>query len=179
MWSPGRKAIDGWAVCIFGYSVSHRLFFGQLVSFRRVTTTRTRQKDPLGPFLTPCSPKPSGIIAFGSIQLPGTRTRAPICGTCIPQFSAILKRVARQRSVAASGLRAEVFLEFPLLVLVGVGVRRRGSFDRNVRPDFRELGVDLQPLAVRLVLAVRLDRIDRAFRFADATINALVRMDDE
>src|SRR5690606_37676552 len=74
---------------------------------------------------------------------------------------------------------AEVFLEFPLLVLEGVGVRRRGSFDRNVRPDFRELGVDLQPLAVRLVLAVRLDRIDRAFRFADATINALVRMDDE
>jgi hypothetical protein len=40
---------------------------------------------------------------------------------------------------------------------------------------FEILGVDLQPLAVRLVLAVRLDRVDRAFRFADAAIDALVR----
>src|SRR5690606_31760044 len=55
----------------------------------------------------------------------------------------------------------------------------RRALDRDVRPDLRVFGIDHQPLAVRLVLGVRLDGVDRAFRFADAAVDALVRRDDE
>ena len=42
-----------------------------------------------------------------------------------------------------------------------------------------EAGVDLKPFAVGLVLGVGLDGVDRAFRLADAAVDAFVGRDDE
>ena len=56
---------------------------------------------------------------------------------------------------------------------------RRGRFlDRNIWPDFRVFRIQRQPF-LKPRLGVRLDRIDRAFRLADAAIDAFVRVDDE
>src|SRR6266849_4231151 len=51
-------------------------------------------------------------------------------------------------------------------------------FDRNIWPDFRVFRIERQPF-LKPRLGVRLDRVDRAFRHADPTIDAFVRVDDE
>ena len=49
---------------------------------------------------------------------------------------------------------------------------------RDVRPDLSILGIDLEPF-FEAGLGVRLDRIDRAFRFANTAIDAFIRVNDE
>jgi hypothetical protein len=67
------------------------------------------------------------------------------------------------------------FVGFPLPFL---GVGRGFFFRRDVGPDFCEICVDTQPL-LGAGLSVGLDRIHRAFGFADAAIDAFVRVDHE
>ena len=76
-----------------------------------------------------------------------------------------------------AGLVAEVFLELARLALEVGGVRRRFTLEGDVRPDLGELGVDLQPFAVGLVLGVGLDRVDRAGFYAPTAIDALEEAD--
>jgi len=64
------------------------------------------------------------------------------------------------------------------LVLPVIGVCRRLALPGYVRPQRRIGAVLFQPVG-RLVVAVRHDRLDRTLRLAYATIDALVRMDDQ
>jgi hypothetical protein len=59
-----------------------------------------------------------------------------------------------------------------------LSIGRRFLLGRNVRPLFCEFSVDGQPF-LHSRLGVRLDRVDRAFRFANAAIDALIGMDDQ
>lgn len=67
-------------------------------------------------------------------------------------------------------------LTFYAIPFLGIGGLR--LFDRDIGPAFCVVGVELQP-ALEPRLGVRLDRLGRAFWFAHATINALVRVNDE
>src|SRR5712691_1902097 len=79
--------------------------------------------------------------------------------------------------IAASGLGREV-LELALDAVPLLGIGRRFLLDRDIGPGFRVFGVEGQPL-LKARLGIGLDRLGRAFGFADAAIDALVRMDDE
>src|SRR5690348_7359791 len=81
------------------------------------------------------------------------------------------------RSVARARLRIEelhlIGLTVPLLG-VGWGV----LLNRDVGPGLGVLGVQFEPL-FQAGLGIGLDGVDRAFRLADTTVDALVRVDDE
>ena len=80
-------------------------------------------------------------------------------------------------SITATRIRRKqvglVGLAFPL-----IRVGWRLAFDGDVRPNLSILGVDLQPL-FESWFGIRLNRINRAFRLANTTIDAFVRVDDE
>src|SRR5205814_7042813 len=86
-------------------------------------------------------------------------------------------RRLRLLSVAGTGFRVE-FRYFPGLAVPIFGVLRRFFLHRDVGPGFRVFGVEFQKL-LQSRLGVRLDRVDRAFRFADATVDAFVGVNDE
>src|ERR1700733_13810756 len=67
------------------------------------------------------------------------------------------------------------FACFPIPLLV---IGRRLSLCRDVGPQLGVFGIDAQPF-FDVGLSIGLDRIDRAFRFANAAIDALVGMDDQ
>src|SRR6185437_11121242 len=58
------------------------------------------------------------------------------------------------------------------------GIRRWLTLYGDVWPDLSITSIDLEPL-FESRLSVRLDRIDRAFRLANTTIDAFVGVDDE
>src|SRR4051794_32285144 len=64
------------------------------------------------------------------------------------------------------------------LALPILGIGRGFALDRNIRPDLGIFGVELEQF-FQARLGVGLDRLDRAFRFAYAAIDAFVRMDDQ
>ena len=80
-------------------------------------------------------------------------------------------------SITAARIRRKQFglvgLAFPL-----ISVGWRLALYGDVRPYLSVLGVDLQPL-LKAGLRVRLNGIDRAFRYAHPTVNAFVGVDDE
>src|SRR5204863_9112018 len=51
-----------------------------------------------------------------------------------------------QALLALAGLRREVLFELARLILVGIGIGRRGSLARDVRPLHREIVVHPEPL---------------------------------
>ena len=80
-------------------------------------------------------------------------------------------------SAALSGIGAEIFdLAGFIPPLVGVGGWFAHAVD--VGPFFRVFGVDLEPF-LGVGLGIGNDGFDRAFRFADAAIDTLVRMDHQ
>src|SRR5258708_10198251 len=80
------------------------------------------------------------------------------------------------RLFALAGLGAEVLLELARLVLVGIGIRRRGTLAGDIRPFHRLVRVQLQP-ALSLGVRVGKDRLRRALRLAHSTVDALVGVD--
>src|SRR6266516_1857692 len=80
-------------------------------------------------------------------------------------------------SITRAGIWREVleFVRFPLPLL---RVRRGRFFDRNIWPDFREFRIQRQPF-LKPPLAISLDSINGALWFANATVDAFVRMDDQ
>src|SRR5947207_14044403 len=83
--------------------------------------------------------------------------------------------------LSASITRAWIWrevLEFVRLPLPLLRVRRGRFFDRNIWPDSCVFRIQRQPF-LQPGFAISLDGIDGAFRFAYATVDALVRMDDE
>src|SRR6185437_10655345 len=69
------------------------------------------------------------------------------------------------------GIRAEKFVELALDPFELVGVGRRLAFPGDVRPLFRIFPVELDPF-LQALLGIRQDGIGRAFRLADAAIDA-------
>ena len=69
-------------------------------------------------------------------------------------------------------------MEFIWLPLPLLRVRRGRFFDRNIWPDSCEFRIQRQPF-LKPGFAISLDGIDGAFRFANATVDAFVRVDDE
>ena len=69
-------------------------------------------------------------------------------------------------------------LELVRLSLPLLPVGRGGFFDLNIWPDFRVFRIQRQPF-LEPWFGISLDGIDGTFRFANATVDAFVRMDDE
>ena len=69
-------------------------------------------------------------------------------------------------------------MEFVRLPLPLLRVRRGRFFDRNIWPDSCVFRIQRQPF-LKPGFAISLDGIDGAFRFANATVDAFVGMDDE
>src|SRR5262245_34185032 len=81
-------------------------------------------------------------------------------------------------SVALARLGGKVFLKLVGHALPILGIGRRRLLGGDVGPDLHELSIEAkEPFQARF--RVRLDRLNRAFRFADATVDTLVGMDDE
>src|SRR5262249_43523262 len=93
------------------------------------------------------------------------------CARVSAQKPDVISRVTR------AGTWREV-LEFVRLPLPLLRVRRRRFFDRNIWPDSCVFRIQRQPF-LKPGFAISLDGIDGAFRFANATVDAFVRMDDE
>src|SRR5262249_26107687 len=69
-------------------------------------------------------------------------------------------------SITRAGIRREV-LKFVRLALPLLRVSRGSLFDRDIRPSFRVISVELQPL-LRARFGIRLNCLNRAFRLAHA-----------
>ena len=82
------------------------------------------------------------------------------------------------KSVSGTWIGRKIFLEFPLLTVELLRVRRRFFLLRDVRPAFGVFRIHVQPL-LQSRLGIRLDGIGRTFRFANTAIDAFIRMDDE
>jgi hypothetical protein len=59
-----------------------------------------------------------------------------------------------------------------------LGIRGRGFFGRDIGPNLCIFGINAKP-AFDAGLGIGLDRLDGAFRLADPTIDAFIRMDDQ
>src|SRR6185437_1313514 len=81
-------------------------------------------------------------------------------------------------SVALPRLGGEKLGEFVRSPVEFLGVGRRFSLARYIWPGFGVVGVQLEPKG-KVGLGVRLDRFRRAFGFAHAAVDALVRVNDE
>src|SRR6516225_8256908 len=84
---------------------------------------------------------------------------------------------ASAASITRAGIWREV-LEFVRLPLPLLRVRRGRFFDRNIWPDSCVFRIQRQPF-LKPGFAISLDSIDGAFRFANATVDAFVRMNDK
>ena len=69
-------------------------------------------------------------------------------------------------------------MELVRLPLPLLRVRRGRFFDRDIWPESCVFRIERQPF-LKPGLAISLDGIDGAFRFANATVDAFLRMDDE
>ena len=103
------------------------------------------------------------------------RRRARRCRS--PQaFDAVALR--RQGSVALPRLRGEILFELVGDTIEGLGIIGCVALDRDVGPDGGILRIEFDPI-LDARLAVRKDRFGRAFRLADAAIDAFIGIDDE
>ena len=80
-------------------------------------------------------------------------------------------------SITCARFRRKI-LEFVRLPLPLFPVRRGRFFDRNIWPDFCVFRIQRQPF-LKPWFGIRRDCIDGTFRFANATVDAFVGMDDE
>src|SRR5215831_1090453 len=132
------------------------------------------------------------VRRYGSIPRPnfarcgaGSQRRTPSEGTGLLQGGlSVVVRAFRRRSrqpVTASITRAGIWrevLEFVRLPLPLLRVRRGRFFDRDIWPDSCVFRIQRQPF-LKPGFAISLDGIHGAFRFANATVDAFVRMNDE
>jgi len=81
-------------------------------------------------------------------------------------------------SIALTRFGRKKFCEFVGSAVEFLGVGRRLSLSRYIWPRFGVFSIQLKPKS-KVGFGVRLDGFRRAFRLADAAVNALVRMNDE
>src|SRR5690242_15784803 len=96
----------------------------------------------------------------------------------VPPMGGNRRRPGGALSLFLPGVGAEEFFELALDALERVGIGRRLALARDIGPAARVLSVELDPF-LRHRLAIGDDRLGRAFRLADAAIDAFVGMNDE
>src|SRR3989442_10951428 len=102
-----------------------------------------------------------------------------LCGQHISHASPARRRAIRRREAgSAARLGAEELLVLALDASPLVGVLGRGLLAGDIGPARGVLAVHLEPLLGH-GLAVRNDRLDRAFRLAHPAIDAFVGVDDQ
>ena len=82
------------------------------------------------------------------------------------------------RAVSLPRIGRKITLKLVLLAIKFLGVRGRLAFDRDIRPDPRIFGVQLEPF-FQVRFAIGQDCLGRTLGFAYAAVDALVRMDDQ
>ena len=85
---------------------------------------------------------------------------------------------AKRLLIAFTWFFGEILLELACFTIMFFCVSRTVALLRNVRPDVGKLCVYLKPF-LEAGLGIRLDGFCRALRFAHATVNALIGMNDE
>ena len=90
----------------------------------------------------------------------------------------MVSRSGRKNSVALSGLGGEIELELAFDTVHFLGFRHRVALDRDIRPDCRIFGIELQPF-VETRLRIGLDGFGGTFRFAHTAIDAFIGIDRE
>src|SRR5690349_21233220 len=122
-----------------------------------------------------------------SLDWPGTRPRPSLLAqaarkrkTNPPALRAtpLIRGAKPQPLFALAWLGGEVLLELVRLILVRIGVGRRGALASDVGPLDGELGVHLEPL-LGLAVGVRDDRVRRALGLAHAAVDTLVGVDHQ
>ena len=148
-------------------------------------------------FWRPCRQTNGGVQADMRTHLIHRPARDTICDCCMkapPTMGALTaptswhsraawrSRPQHQKPMQAALIaRPRIWrevLKFVRLPLPLLPVGRGRFFDLNIWPDFRKFRIQRQPL-LKPRFAISLDGIDGAFRFANATVDAFVRMDDE
>src|SRR3954470_18664343 len=81
-------------------------------------------------------------------------------------------------SVAFAGIAGKMLRVFSGHAVEGLRIGRRLLLLRDVRPGFRHVGIELEPL-LKPRLGVGLDRLGGTFRYAYAAVDALVGVYDE
>jgi hypothetical protein len=81
-------------------------------------------------------------------------------------------------SVSLPGVRRKTLLELSGHAIEFFRIRRRLALDRDVRPDQRIVGIQLEP-ALEAGLGVREDRLSWAFGLAHTAVDALIGVNDE
>src|SRR3546814_6681276 len=120
-------------------------------------------REPAGWPLRRSTSSPIGTVSRG--QKEGAGSPAPF-------------RSSDFGSVALARIGREERLELVLDALILIGVGGRFLLDRDVRPFGAELAVHLEPF-LEAALGVWLARLGGAFGFANAAVDALVRIDSE
>ena len=80
--------------------------------------------------------------------------------------------------VSSPRLRRKIALKFVRLAVKFLGVDRRLALDRDVRPDQRIVGIQLEP-ALEAGPGIGEDGFGWAFALADTAVDALIGMNDE
>ena len=88
-----------------------------------------------------------------------------------------MRALMAKNSSGLAGIGAEQRL-FARLVLPIIGIRRRFALAGDIGPLLGVIAVEFHP-GGRLVVAIWQNRLGRAFRFADAAINAFIRVDHQ
>src|SRR5271169_3370194 len=90
----------------------------------------------------------------------------------------VRKTYQNRALISGTGIWRKIFLKLAFHPFEILCVRRRFLLLGDIRPALGVFGIDLEPL-LKPRLGVRLDRIGRAFRLADAAIDAFIRMDHQ
>jgi len=85
---------------------------------------------------------------------------------------------SRESLIAGAGRRRKIFLELPFLSIVLLGALRLLLLFGDVRPRLGVFGIHSEPF-LKIRLGIRLDSLGGPLGFANATVDALVRMNDE
>lgn len=82
------------------------------------------------------------------------------------------------RLIAFAWIGRKPLFKFVLFLFEGFGFWKRAFFTGDIGPDFGIFHIHFK-IFFSLRIAVGDDGLNRAFRFANAAINALIRVDDE
>src|SRR5882762_4804491 len=141
---------------------------------RRITSRRLRGQSPRGAN----SESHSGVTP--TRHHTKFRHETPALQSCARRRAQIrlVKSPGRVPALFLARVLREELGELVFYALPFIGIRRRLALAGDIRPGGRIFAVQLEPFFGD-GLAVRHDRLGGAFRFANAAIDAFIRVDDQ